>query len=108
MALPIPVAPIVIPDLPVERGNQLIDPITSTTLNKPIVYAEQNVCDVDAYLVFGASISVGQFTDDCESVQAGNMSLKGRVPIGGSAADVETLANRLVDEISTALLALGG
>jgi hypothetical protein len=85
----------------VERGNTLTDPKTGSSLEKAVAYVELDQCDQEAYIAFRSSLNLGQFTDDCEKVQAATLSIKGRIPRSGTQADIDLLVTTVADEIKT-------
>lgn len=104
MALPTPSSPISIPTFTEDRGAQQIDPKTKSSLTKPVSFTVENVCGDEAYTKFQVSMNVNELTEDCELVQAANISIKGQVPhplqIGDVNAIIGAAQGALVDALT--------
>lgn len=102
MALPLPEAPLALPTFNEDRGGNWIATEGNgrgSSRSKPSVYTDKDVCDQDAYRVGSISMSISQQTDDCRTVSAGGGSLKVRIPIDATAADVNLIVNHLRDQL---------
>lgn len=107
MALPVPSSPLTIPDFTGNgkaRGPEIIDPTTKSALSLPVVFEVEDICGNDAYVEFRAAVNINELTTDCQNVQAGTLSIKGRIPSPGNAADFQAMLSLLSARISAALI----
>lgn len=103
--MPTPASPLVVPSYTQNRGSVFIDPLTKSTLQVASVYREDDVCGDPAYIVFGQSMTINQLIS-CTPVLAGTLSISGRIPTDGDAADLTTMSDFLVGSLGVAIAAL--
>lgn len=98
MALPIPTCPIVIPTFSENRGSQFTDPVTKSVLTLPVTYDTLNVCDVTDGTKFTISMNINQAVN-CQTIQAANVSVSGKVPPCARQSDIEVLLDEIRDQL---------
>lgn len=84
MPAPLPQFPVTIPTAWSDRGNTFLNEATKSSKQRVSGFVQQNVCDQNAYYVFGAAMNINQNTDDCQNVLASGLSLNLRVPYEGA------------------------
>lgn len=99
MALPLPQSPLVLPTFDQDRGTILFDTTTKSTKQKVNIYAKDDVCDQEAYIVVGNALSINQLTTDCRTVLAASGSISLTLPRNATDADVDVVINALVADI---------
>lgn len=112
MALSVPNSGYVASDLPsmtfdLDRGAQGLDSVTKSSVDKPVVYTVDDVCDNIAYIEGRMSINMNELID-CNPVQAASISVKVRIPYDGStnqsvSNDYEALILRVGQALNAAL-----
>lgn len=90
-----------------DRGAFLYDIVTKSTKQKPSVYVEQDVCDVDTYAVGNMAMNINENSNGtCLNGLNSAISVKARVPLGATSQQITDLFLDIIPEFADALAAL--
>lgn len=98
MALPIPARPVNVPVFTEVIAGVSTNKLGSS-LDGPYAWEILNDCDVAAYIGFRGSLNINTATAECDVINQAGLSIKGRLPIDATDADVDTLLNFMRDEL---------
>lgn len=84
-----------------DRGAILFDPVTKSSLTKPVTYDETNACGDLAYKVGTVAVTINELIN-CVPTLAGTASLKVTIPQAATLADYNNLVGYLVNRLGVA------
>jgi hypothetical protein len=103
MALPIPSAPISVPNMATDVGNAYMHDQTKSTIEKAVAFIKRDACDQHTLTKFRTSITINARTSDCELIHSGQLTLSGAIPPNGTMADIESMMAALMIQLTNVI-----